>query len=133
MIDITTKKLTPKQRKAIEALLTTGSVTEAAGRASVSRETIYTWLRQDHFQAALHDATAEAMEGLSRSLVALGDLAANTLKEAMSDTAVAFSSRLRAVEVTFSNLMKLRELIDLERRVSVLERRIQDEKSEIAH
>ena len=37
--------LTPKQRRAVAALLTTGEVTAAAREAAVSKDTLYRWLK----------------------------------------------------------------------------------------
>jgi len=60
------KDLTPKQRKAIEVLVTSGNVTEASAAAGVSRETIYTWMRTDKaFQAERHGISSAYIGELS--------------------------------------------------------------------
>ncbi len=81
------ENLTPKQRKAIESLLTNCDTTQAAKAAGVSRETLYRWQREELFRAALNDATRQALEGLSRSLIVLGDAAVNALEETLSQNA----------------------------------------------
>jgi hypothetical protein len=118
------KKPTPRQRKAIEALLTTGDKSAAARAAQVRRSTIYRWLRQPHFQAALAEAEAEALVSLSRTLVRLGDKAGRTLESAMDDPDAALSHRIRAADIVLSRLLQLRELVDLEARVCELERKL---------
>jgi phage terminase small subunit len=114
--------LTPKQRKAIETLMTTGDVSEACKDAGISRETIYRWFKQDTFKDAIDQATSEAIESLSRSLVLLGDQATQTLRNAMSDQDTPIATRVRAADVVLGRLLQLRELYTLEARVTELER-----------
>jgi hypothetical protein len=114
-------KVTPRQNKAIEALTQTGQVTQAAAAAGVARKTVYQWLRQDVFIQALDLATSEALAELSRQLVALGSLAADTLRGAMEDTEATPAARVRAADITINRLLQLRQLVDLEERVSRLE------------
>lgn len=122
MTEITTeKKLTPAQRKAIETLLTSGDVSQAALAAGVNRATLYIWRRQPHFQDALKEAEAEAVEGLSRALAGLGDSAAQALRDAL-EPGNKITTRLRASEIVISNLLRLRELVDIEERLAALER-----------
>ncbi len=112
--------LSAKQRRAIEALLTCGAVSQAAIAAGVSRPTLYRWLHDANFQAALREAEKEAIEGLSRSLVTLGSKAASTLDGAM-DTATD-GVRVRAADVVLARLLQLKELVNLEGRVTALEK-----------
>src|SRR5436190_1559367 len=58
--------LTPKQRKAVEALLTTGEVSGAAEAAGVSRDTVYRWLKAPAFLAAVREAEARGLRALER-------------------------------------------------------------------
>lgn len=116
----TEKKITALQRKCIECLMLTGSISEAAAKANVDRSTIYKWHRQPAFVAALAEAEAEAVQSLSRVLAGLGSLAASALVDALaSDQKV--STRLRASEIVLSNLLRLRELVNLEERIRALE------------
>ena len=112
--------VTPRQRKAIEALLTHGTVSQAAKAAHVARKTIYAWLRQPAFRAALSEAEHLALDALQRTLVHLGDAAAHTLESAMLD-ADSDSVKVRAADVVLSRLLQLRELVSLDARVAALE------------
>jgi hypothetical protein len=114
--------LTPKQRRAVEALLTTGEVAAAAREAKVTRDTLYRWLKQPDFRQAVRDAEAAAVDELSRLLVRLGRTAAATLAKAMSEPAVPWSTRVRAADASLGRLLQLRELATLEARVTELER-----------
>jgi phage terminase small subunit len=117
-----TDNLTPKQRKAIEALLTTGSDSQAAQAANVSRDTIYRWLKQAEFKTALEEATAEAINNLSRSLVGLGDQAIETLRDTMEDESISPGARVSAARVVLDNILKIRELASIEQRLTELEK-----------
>jgi hypothetical protein len=124
MLEITTeKKLTPGQRKAIESLLTTGTVAAAALNANVNRGTIYRWMADEFFVHELRQAEREAVEGLSRALAGLGDLAASALRDAL-DSRQKITVRLRAAEIVTDRLLKIRELVDLEARLAELEQRV---------
>ncbi len=114
--------LTPKQRKAVEALLTTGDATAAAQAAGIARDTLYRWLRQPVFLGAVRAAEAQALDDLSRMLVRLGRTAAGTLAKAMSDAATPMTVKVRAADATLGRLLQLRELATLEARVAELER-----------
>ncbi len=117
----TDPQLTPKQRKAVEALLTTGEVVDAAQAAGVSRDTLYRWLKAPAFQLAVRQAEAQALDDLSRLLVRLGRTAVATLAKAMSDPTVPAASRVRAADTALSRLLQLRELATLEARITALE------------
>ena len=118
------KRPTPRQRKAIETLLTTGSKTEAAKAAGVRRQTIYRWLKQPRFRAALVEAEGEALASLSQALVRLGDKAARTLDQAMDNDDATTSAKVRAADVVLSRLLQLRELVDFEKRLAELEAQV---------
>ena len=70
--------ITPRQSLAILALLTSGKVPDAAAAAGVSSKTVYAWLKQPAFQAALGAAAAAALTGLARRIAGLRDSAARS-------------------------------------------------------
>ena len=118
----TPDEITPKQRKAVEALLTTGEVAAAAQAAGVCRDTVHRWLKQPLFLAAVREAEARALDDLSRLLVRLGRTAAATLAKAMGDASTPWATRVRAADASLGRLLQLRELATLEARVAELER-----------
>jgi hypothetical protein len=119
--DPTLQQLSPKQRKAVEALLTTGEVKAAATEAGVHRDTLHRWLKQPAFLEAVRAAEAEALDELSRLLVRLGRTAVATIAKAMSDPVTPVATRVRAADVALGRLLQLRELAQLEARVQALE------------
>ena len=118
----TPEHLTSKQRKAVEALLSTGEVSAAAREAGIHRDTLHRWLKQPTFVAAVRETEARALDDLSRLLVRLGRTAATTLATAMSDASAPYPTRVRAADATLGRLLQLRELATLEARVAELER-----------
>ncbi len=114
--------LTPKQRRAVAALLTTGDVAAAAKEAGCGKVTLYRWMKQPAFLAVVREAEASALDELSRMLVRLGRTAAGTLAKAMGDSATPAATRVRAADAVLGRLLQLRELATLEARVAELER-----------
>ena len=117
-------ELTPKQRKAVEALLTTGDVTSAAKEVGVHRNSLHRWLQEPAFTQAVRDAEAQAIDELSRMLVRLGRTAVGTLAKAMSDPRAPYPTRVQAADASLARMLQLRELATLEARVTELERSV---------
>jgi len=125
MSEKVTPKITPRQRRAVESLMTNANVLEAAKAAGVSRQTIYRWMNTDlAFQQALCRAETEALTGLSRSLVTLGVKATQTLEQTLSDQSSSSGARVRAADIILGRLLQLRELVSLEERISRLEQQL---------
>ena len=117
-------QLTPRQRRAIEALLSTGDISAAAKEVGVHRNSLHRWLQEPDFQAAVREAEAKAIDELSRMLVRLGRTAVGTLAKAMSDPTAPWATRVRAADASLARLLQLRELATLEARVTELERSV---------
>jgi hypothetical protein len=115
--------LSPKKQRAIEVLSASGNVAEAARAACVSRKTLYRWLQEPVFTEALEAVTQESLATLSRSLVRLGTMATVTLARTMADNTAATGTKVRAADVVLARLLQLRELVDIERRLSALEKK----------
>jgi phage terminase small subunit len=120
--DRTLSELTPKQRRAVAALLSAGDVTAACAAAGISRDTLYRWMKQPAFLEAVRTAEAGALDDLSRSLVTLGHSATETLAAAMAAESAPWATRVRAADAVLGRLLQLRELATLEARVTELER-----------
>lgn len=122
MMEDFTEKLSPRQLKALEALLVTGDKTKAARAAKITRPTLYKWLQDPVFAAALEEATRQALREFSQALVRLAAKAAQALDTAL-DADQDIGTRLRAADIVTGRLIAVRELIDLEDRISALEAR----------
>ncbi len=120
----TIQHLTGRHLKAIDALLAVGDVALAAQEAGINKATLYRWLQEPVFVAAVRQAEAKAIDDLSRMLVRLSRTATATLAKAMTDSATPMATRVRAADVTLNRLLQLRELATLEARVTELERSV---------
>lgn len=118
--------LNPRQRKALEALLTHGHVRQAANACGVSRQTLYRWMAEPAFASALRDAEALALDGLSRTLARLGDKAAVAVEAALDDGEAAHSVKIRAFDAVFGRFLQLRELVTIEQRLEAIERALDE-------
>lgn len=113
--------LSPKQYKAIEALLSSGNVAEAARAAGVARKSLYRWLADPVFAKALREAEQLALEGVARSLLRLGDKATAAIEAALDDASAPHSVKLKAASVIFTHHPQLLESVALADRVAALE------------
>lgn len=122
--------LTPRQLRAVNALLTHPTVAAAAGVLGVAPSTIYRWLGENAFRAALAQAEGEAVAAAGRRLAALAETALDELARAMVDPMTPAPTRVRAAEVVLNNLLKYREIVQFENRLDALEREMRGEQGE---
>lgn len=120
--------LSTKQAKAISALLTTKSVVDAARLAEVGERTLARWLNEDRsFRQALSAAESGLIDNASRRLLQLQDGAIDAIEGFLAEGAdVSDNVRLRAAQAALDYLLKLRELRDIEQRLSALEAAINE-------
>ena len=117
--------ITRNQKRAIAALLTCRNVQDAADQTGLGHRTISRWLAEDEaFQIALSQAEGQAIDAATRRLVVLADEAINTLRDLIKSTDATDSVRLRAAQAVLAHLLKLRELRNVEQRLTELERKI---------
>jgi hypothetical protein len=112
-------RCTPKQARAIDALLTEGGIDAAAKVAGVSRVTLWRWLQDETFCNQLKQAESERIGATIRRLTSLSDSAVSTLQAAMDNGKT--SEQIRAADIVLARMLQLRELHDLEARVAALE------------
>lgn len=60
--NVTTKKLSPKQKNAIPHILNTSSLEEAAKKSKVSRMTLKRWMDQPHFKKIINTRRDEIFQ-----------------------------------------------------------------------
>jgi len=121
MAEKTTEKgLTPKQRRCIAALISSGTVADAARAAGVTRTTVYKWRKLPHFAAALKEAESQALRDLARQMAGLGTLATNAIRDALQPEQE-IGVRLRAAAIVVDRTPVLAELSSLVERIERLE------------
>jgi hypothetical protein len=102
-------------------LLTAKDIKAAAATVGIGERTIHTWLDDPAFQAALRQAEARTLDTAVRRLVGASGDALDTLVDLMTSTYVKDGYRIRAATVILEQLVKLRELNNLEQRLAALE------------
>jgi len=123
------RKLSTKQKRAIAALLAERNVRAAAESARVGERTLYRWLSDAEFRAALAAAEGDAIDQATRRLIAMTGKAADELQAILTDLDSTPAVRLRAIELIFANALKLRELRNVEERLAALEKAVNNDKS----
>lgn len=122
---MTDDNLTINQNKALEVLIATGNVSQAADAAGVSRQTIYTWKQDDtNFNSALNQASMAITEEASQRLMNLAEKALIVLEKTLDDPNTPAYGRIRAADLILSKVLQLRESFLLENKVSELEKRL---------
>lgn len=121
----TEKKLTPKQLKALASYLDSGDATQAGAAAGVNRSTFYRWANEDPlFKAAMAEAEARALALAASRLARLADKAVSTIEDVLDSKTATTAQRLRAADIALGNLLRIRELVTLEQRLTALEKRV---------
>ena len=116
------EKLTPLQRRAVAALVTSKTQRAAAASVGIAERTINRWLDDGDFQLALARAEGDVIGGASRRLLGLQDAAIDAIDGAFKDVDASHGVKLRAAALWVDALLKLRELASIEKRLSELER-----------
>jgi len=115
-------KLTSKKQEAIAALIGGATVTEAAAKAGVRRQTVHGWMHERAFITELKAAEAKALNKISRKLVVLADRAVAVFKEVLDNPKANINLRVQVADKLIRRLIELRTQVDLEERVSELEK-----------
>jgi FAD/FMN-containing dehydrogenase len=124
------QKLRRKEETAISALLTQGTLAEAAQVAGIGEATLRRWLQRDDFQAAYRRARREAVSQAVAHLQKASGAAVDTLRGIMQDPHKLASARVTAARVILEIAIKAVELENLEVRLAVLEARLTAERPE---
>jgi hypothetical protein len=112
--------LSSKQRKAIAALLSERTIEDAAKAIVITSRTIYRWMESNEFRNALLEAEGLAVDAATRRLISGNDVALDTLADLMVK-AESESVRRQAASDWLTHLIKMRELRNIEKRLTALE------------
>lgn len=123
---MTANDLTARQKRFIQALLTSKSAREAAHKCGIGEKTAYRWLRLPQVQSALAEAEALMMGEVMRRLLSMQGAAVDGLQDLLNDKHLRPSDRLRAVQMVLDGVLRLRSAVELESRLAELERQVQN-------
>ena len=112
-------KLTARQTKAINALLTAKGIQEAAEMSGIGRSTLYRYLGQDVFKKELSRRRSRVIEISGCTLLAYMDKAVKALIQLLDSKSP--TVRLRAVNSLMQHSKDMQELGNLEDRIKALE------------
>ncbi len=114
-----------KQEQAVAALISCGSIAEAAQVAGIGERTLYTWLNDkesaEQYRTARREVVGQALAQLQR----VSSLAVTTLSEIMADREAPAGSRVNASKAVLDLALKAVELEDILDRLENLEEEVQ--------
>jgi hypothetical protein len=116
-----------KKEEAIVALLTQRTIEDAAHTVKVSTKTLLRWLKDPEFDAAYRAAKRVAFGQSIARLHHLSSAAVSILGKIMLDSATPPATRVRAADSILDHTAKAIEMEDIERRVSELEKVVEDQ------
>src|SRR5262245_50655798 len=107
------EKLSRKQEQAIVALLTCGSILEAATQCQVDESTVRRWLKEARFQCAYREARRQVVQHAMVQLQQATGQAVQTLQEVMQTPDAPASARVSAAKTVLEVAVKAVEVEDL--------------------
>jgi phage terminase small subunit len=121
---VDSEELTPRQEKLLSALVADPEITAAAKSAGVGRSSAHRWLRQPSFKAELAQQRDAAMTEALDTFKSHAARATTALADLMSTD----NERLRRqiCNDILGHALKVRELEDIERRLTLLEKTMQN-------
>ena len=120
-------KLTRNQRRAIPALLSHRSISEAAESIGLADRTIYRYLEEKHFREALTEAERASIDEAGLRLLGGQDKALSVLEGIMDNPRADNSNRRLAAKGWLDLVLKWRELWNVEDRLEALEKAVYHE------
>jgi hypothetical protein len=101
-----------------------GAVSKAAAQVGISRQALHRWIKEPEFAQELHQASSNIVLEASRRLAFLMMQAVDELEKMLNSDVP--RDKIRAAELILSHALRLRELTDIEERITALERSIKD-------
>jgi hypothetical protein len=119
--------ITTKQHKAIAALLSERTIGAAAKKAGIAERTLYTWMNEPAFRAALRDVEKSMLESVTRRLSVGQSAALDTLETLI--TKAKHESTRRQAAIDWLNLsLKFIDVLNIDERLTALEAALHDKK-----
>ncbi len=120
-----TERLSAKQQRALEALLTEPTTRAAAAAAEVSEATIWRWLAEPEFSAAYRAARGRLLESTLTALQSASVDAVVCLREILNDKTAQVSARVSAAKSVLELGLKARETLETQERLAYLEKALE--------
>ncbi len=123
------QKLTPKQERALVALLDCGVIKEAAKTVGVNEATLWRWLQIPEFQSRYRAARRQLVETAIAQLQSDCTIAVRVLREVAEDKEAPSSSRVAAAKTIIEQSVSAIQLTDLQERLEEVERLLQEQEA----
>lgn len=115
------RNLTLRQQKALACLLSEPTIEGAAKAAKVSKVTLYEWMKEPAFKAALDEARHLLFgDGLASLKAAMGE-AVGALRKALSEPDATVANKIAAATKLIELALRSHETLEIETRLSALE------------
>ena len=118
--------LTAKQRRAIDALLTCRTQTEAAQKAGISRQTLRKYRKNPEFEAEYNKAARGVLEDAKTQAAAGLGPAVDALIKIVIDDEAQDTARVSAAKAVLEYSLRLCDYVDIARRLEKLEQYAQE-------
>lgn len=114
--------LSPKQLRAVQAVLGSRTIEEAANTAGVAARTLYRWKSERPFMEELQRQEGELISTAVRRLLAIADKAITAIEDVIDhpEQEAAGVKRL-AAQAIIDSMLRLRDLRNIETRLESLE------------
>jgi len=123
------QKLTPKQERALVALLDCGVIKEAAKTVGVNEATLWRWLQSPEFQSRYRAARRQLVETAIAQLQSDCTVAVRVLRAVAEDKNAPASSRVAAAKTIIEQSVSAIQLTDLQERLEEVERLLQEQEA----
>ncbi len=121
-MQVVEEKLSPKQERALVALLDCGEIKKASETVGINEATLWRWLQSPDFQSRYRAARRQLVETAIAQLQSDCTVAARVLREVAEDREAPASSRVAAARTILEQSIGAFELMDLQERVEMLEK-----------
>jgi transposase-like protein len=112
--------LNNRQLKAIPILIGCATVEDAARQTGISKNTLYTWMKQEEFDQAVSSARKKLLDKAMNKLMNVSMKAVITLEKLLDAESEAV--RRAAANDVLGHLLKYRELSEIESRLDTVEK-----------
>jgi phage terminase small subunit len=103
-------EITAKQHRAVVALVSCPTVTEAATVADVAERTLYRWLSDPAFRSHMSEVEGQAIDAATRRLLGMQEAAIEIINGIMSSPETPPAVRLRAAATVIDYMLRMRDL-----------------------
>lgn len=119
------QKLTPRQQKGLQALITEPSTRAAAKASGIGETTLWAWLADPFFAKAVNDTRARLFETAIANLQQSMNAAVLTLRAVLEDKEARPGEKVSAARAILEFSLRSKELIEFEQRLAALEDALQ--------